>query len=302
MSVIFVQEVSGPPSSFKWSGEKFVKTYEIHFFVRTDDPLDRADLILSDPRLPIPVISRYPLDLFAYCESVNANQEKDDPYTWQVVAQFTTDINEQEANEQNPNDPPNPTSKPTKISFATRARKIVREEDHSTDFGAAQNQAYVNSAEEPFDPPVEIDAYNLVITIEKNVLVFDQETAWNYTGWCNEDVFAIYGVEYDDYVLRIVDWSGTPEQDGNVQYYKQRVEIEAQWPDWSTQRLNQGRAAWKDDGNYNKKLAALDVVGIPLAGPIMLAANGVALAVGAAPTYKTFYDYPKIDFNGLDIL
>ncbi len=303
MSVVFIDETEQRDGSVKWADKTMVREYDRELIIITDDPRNDATVVLQVcPRL----LSFHPSDGQAYLETIEPKQDDGENCTWRVKLHYTTHIDatedqqDQQQNQQ-PDDPVADTHEPTTYSYSLRSRRMGLERDFAKELdGDPDPQPVINSADSPLDPPLEIDVYNQVITIEKDVDDFDSTSAWRFAGWCNDEVYTVNGVNYPAYSLRIVDWSGVQQQEGALLFYRQRVELEAQYPDWSLQVLDKGKVEIKNDGMYNSLSGSVDAGGIPLTGPVLLTANGVRAAVAAIPHYLTFYPYDRTDFNGFD--
>jgi hypothetical protein len=77
-------------------------------------------------------------------------------------------------------------------------------------------QAIVNSAKEPFDPPITEDVYDTTLTISENVKNFNDEAAAYYTGKVNSGTF--YGKPPGS--VRCVEYSSETAWFGKIKYYR----------------------------------------------------------------------------------
>ena len=296
MSVTVVNESpEGRSFSFQRRGRKTVRTYTRTFDVFTDSGgTGQIEVALATgiPRMNAYYLTADEYDTGAFVESIQPQQQGENPFHWKVTVNYSSDVEQELTGASQGTSGSGGTSQgggtiiadPLKrrpvVSFATRVRRGIAESDYSDPV-----QAYANSAGEKFDPPVERDIYNLLITIQKNTETFDEAVSWQYIDAVNEKAFKIQRPKvknvlpvcypYGARSMRIVNWTGTEREENDIVYYENQLEIEVQYPNWDEEILNQGSYSISNDGTHSR-LTPVDGLGLPN-GRIMLDENGVAL-------------------------
>lgn len=300
MGIKHVEESpDGRSFSFQRRGRKTVRNYTRTFDVFTDSGgTGQMEVCLASgiPRITDFYQTADEYDTGAFVESITPTQQGDNPFHWKVVVAYSSDVeNELTGSNQGTNSTSggggassqgggsiiaDPLKRRATVSFSTRTRKGIAESDYSDPV-----QAYANSAGEKFDPPVEKDIYNLLITINKNTATFDEAISWQYIDAVNEKSFKIQRpkvknvlpvcLPYAARSLRIVNWTGTESEENDIVFYANQIEIEAQYPNWDEEILNQGSYSISNDGTHSR-LTPVDGLGLPN-GKILLDENGVAV-------------------------
>lgn len=296
MAVVSVTESGeGRRINYRRQGRKLVLELNRVFDIFTDYSGTAQLEVLCTSGLPKMNSSYLTPDEFisvVYARNISAQQDSDNPFRWRAEVEYSSDTEIELAGSNVGNNTggggggggqlaADPLKRRPVVNFGTRVRKGIAEEDYST-----PPQSYTNSAGEKFDPPVEKDVFNLLITISKNTAEFDEATSWQYIDAVNELPFKIQrpkvkGVlpvcfPYPRRSMRIIKWDGIESEDNDVVYYQNNLEIEIQFPNWDQEILNQGTFSISNDGAHSR-LTPIDGLGIPNNGKIMLDANGVAL-------------------------
>ena len=171
MTVIFKEETGEGRSA---SNEKGMRKYSRAFRLETTSQMDGPYAVGSDANLPV-IGSLHPEDSNAWCVSLRV--ENSNPWKgWTVTAEYTS---EREITE-------DPTAEPAAITWSSEQFQRPVIDDNS-------GNAVVNSAGDPFDPPIMRDDSRPVITISKNLAVVP---VWimNYQDAVNSDAFYVDGV------------------------------------------------------------------------------------------------------------
>lgn len=171
MTVIFKEETGQGRSA---TNEKGMRRYSRAFLLETTSQSDGPYAVGSDASLPR-IGSLHPEDSNAWC--VNLRVENSKPWKgWTVTAEYTS---EREITE-------DPTSEPAAITWTSEQfqRPVVFDNN---------GHAVVNSAGDPFDPPIMMDDSRRVVTISKNLAVVP---VWilTYQDAVNSDAFNVDGV------------------------------------------------------------------------------------------------------------
>jgi hypothetical protein len=171
MTVIFMAETGQGRSA---TNEKGMRRYTRAFLLETTDRTDGPFAVGSDLNLPV-IGSLHPEDMNAWCVSLKV--ENSNPWKgWTVTADYTS---EREITE-------DPTVEPAAITWSSEQFQRPVIYDNS-------GNAVVNSAGDPFDPPIMMDDSRPVVTISKNLAVVP---AWilAYQDAVNSDVFYVDGI------------------------------------------------------------------------------------------------------------
>ena len=171
MTVIFKEETGEGRSA---SNEKGMRKYSRAFRLETTSQMDGPYAVGSDANLPA-IGSLHPEDSNAWCVSLRV--ENSNPWKgWTVTAEYTS---EREITE-------DPTAEPAAITWSSEQFQRPVIYDNS-------GNAVVNSAGDPFDPPVMMDDSRPVVTISKNLAVVP---AWilAYQDAVNSDAFYVDGI------------------------------------------------------------------------------------------------------------
>lgn len=295
MAVVKVEESpEGRRGNFRRVGLRLVREYTRVFNVFTDyggtGPIE-VMVATGIPRVTDFYSTPDEYDTGAFVTNIGDPQVGDNPYHYTVQVDYSSDVQiERTGANQGTNTGTgstggnllaNPLLRRPTVDFTTRVRKGIAEYDYSDPV-----QPYANSAGEKFDPPVEKDIYNLLITITKNTAVFDEAVSWQYIDAVNELPFKIQrpkvkGVlpvcfPYPRRSMRIIDWTGKEQEENDVVFYQNVMQIEVQYPNWDDEILNQGTFSISNDGAHSR-LTPIDGLGIPNNGKILLDENGVAL-------------------------
>lgn len=172
MSVLWVRPIWEGRDA---DGDAKARRYQQTWKVRTDSKWDDQTVVLSHPSIPN-YGAKFPNDLSAFCQKITASQESLSPYFWRVTANYST---EKELDE-------NPLDTPAEITWDPEEFQRVLAVD-------ADGNAVVNSAQDPYDPPVEVDDSRQIATVVKNVA---NVPSWilQYRNVVNSDAFSLDGI------------------------------------------------------------------------------------------------------------
>lgn len=262
--------------------------YHKSWLIRTDDIYESAMTVLDHPDLDA-IGSTYLVTGFddldnevtieedpdATCEKIVANQDKDNPLFWIVIADFSTAS-------ANAEDPLN--EEPEKEWRQVKYKKAI--------FKDRDDNSIVNSAGEPFLPPREIELHYWRLTYTRNEASFEP------------------GV-FDDYIdaLNAVAWKGRAPFTVKVESIEaKRMKGRNGWF-WKVTYV----IAWNDDGwaieildrGRNELIAGvltpIQATGTGIPSEKLLDGTGRVLAVGADPIYLPFDVLHLQDINDLNI-
>jgi hypothetical protein len=266
--------------------------YERAFIVRTSSFLDDAHTVrtaLTVPRINDPWIGADGvIDNIARCKSVSATQDGENPLIWEVQCQYSSKTDDEERRRQEQN----PLLRPPKISFKTVKRKVAVEED-------ADEAPVVNSAFDPFDPPLEVEFGYLSMDVEKNIAVFDPIDIEHFVYATNGDEW----LGWDPGTVLCTDLSAQSAEENGVFHWQVKASFEFDRTGWDhailsagfNQLVNGVLVSIRDTQNeVIKEPALLDFGGARI--------DPAALQAGTAtPFYLKFRFYENVDFSELPL-
>lgn len=253
------------------------------FRVTTDDPEnDDIFVVLQAPGLP-QLYDTHPFTPLFTVNKVSGDLIATPGNAWLIKVEYSTQTpSEQQEDE-------NPLNKPVDISVRPLIGSIAVTEDRD---GAA----IVNTATAPFDPPLERQQSNFVLTFIRNEPVFDPATAVDYTDKVNSATF--YGVAAGYWKCNGI--SADSEFQKGLKYWVVTYEFEYNRLGWQPRVLNAG---WEQlVSGVREKIT--DSLGRDIAQPWPLASNGTAIPEDDVDTdayFLSFNVYEAADFNSLGL-
>ena len=203
----------------------------------------------------------------------------DGGYNWEVDVTYSSKFDDSAALN-------NPLSMPAEFSggFARYSVPLVKD--------IMTGAAVVNSAGEPFNPPVEIDDSRPVFTIRRNEAAYNLQRAIDYQDSVNTDLFL--GIAPG--LVKISNISFVRKTHNAAFYYEITYEFECRREGWGISILDIG---------LNEKYPPPATVLVPMTDtngvPQLLDGTGRKLAIGAAPQYRTFIGYKRLPFGPLNL-
>jgi len=224
-------------------------------------------------------------DRFAYADSVQIDPEGDDGLGWIITVGYGWyDVNTAGGGKEQ-----NPLLMPIEVSWSLRDHEAVLDVD-------TEGTAVLNTAGDPFDPPLVVDDPRLVMTVVRNEANFTLAYVLQYRNAINSDQFGGFDPLYCK-VLNIQARSQFHQDIG--WYYQVTYEFEFLSPKvnddgqgYRKQVLSQGmRAIGNDSKPYH-----ITLNGVPINSPMLLDQNGKLLPPGGTPYYTSFKGYPELPF------
>ena len=177
----------------------------------------------------------------------------------------------------------NPLNKPIEVRWGSERYERVVDEDINGD-------PIVNSAGDPFDPPLVIDDSRPVLQITRNEATFDAGLADAYKDTINSEPWR----GNDAKTWKVAEITGKREFHAEFgYYYVVDYEFHFRPETWTKRVLNQGMRA--KSGSTRKAIATSD--GTPISTPVPLDAAGAALAPDGTPIWLEFEVYPSVAFS-----
>jgi hypothetical protein len=189
----------------------------------------------------------------------------------------------------------NPVDQPITFSFDWQTYQAAA--DVAWNPSTSAYVPVVNSAGDPFDPPVTRELLRGIMRVAWNALSFSPATYASYGNCINSDVwnsFPIGSVKFTPPKMAERLWSQYLAQN----YYRLEAEFcffsDNSTGSWNAQPIDRGFRAL--DGSYLYKI--LDQNGQPISQPALLNGSGAPLNTSLGSYYQFNYQiYPSISFN-----
>lgn len=200
MSVASIRPAPGGSGDFGLVSDSDVKmAWTIRVTSKLDDVVSIRNYGQSTldangrPYLPIPYVTEHPTLPSLVCHNLSITQDTSGPLLWNATATFSSrPVSESQANQTEASDPL--ARRATFTWSSTQYQQAIARD--------INGRAVVNSAGDPYDPPVEIQRSRAVCTIQKNVV---QIPGWilDYENAVNSDTFVIDGLTIPQYACRL---------------------------------------------------------------------------------------------------
>lgn len=275
MAVTSFREIhDGREGSGQITNRKMVRRYTRVFRAETNDPHDDAVTVLNAAGAPLPG-SVYPYDTSAWCQGGKAVS----PHKKVWICTFSYS-SEREMKE-------DPNADPPQFSWSTQQFQKSYTKDNA-------GKAIVNSAGDPFDPPVEGDDSRWSCTVTRNV---PSVPSWilDYKDAVNSAAFTIDGISVNKGAAKLQSITIGPAATRNDVIYRPLALTITFAETFAAEVLDAG-FRYKDDGTITK------VPNDPVA-PVPLDGSGGILE---NPTEDNavileFDIYPEKDFSALPL-
>jgi hypothetical protein len=261
------------------------RTYKRTFRVVTDNP-NRGPIAVRST-LPVGIGSRYlngdssEFDNGAFVNKISVETEAEDGMSWICAVEYGPWDPTQR--------PENPLDHPLEIEggFSPYERIVDRDQD---------GNAVVNTAGDPFDPPVTMEDPRPVLTIARNEPAIDWSLVYRYRNAVNSDSF--WGADPGQVKVsrisprRVWDqYLSANELTPGGFYWAITYEFEFNPDGWHSKILSQGMRQLV--GGVQKPIT---IGGSAITSPALLDESGALLAVGADPVFIEFTIYPELPY------
>jgi hypothetical protein len=284
MPIVSVKEqFSGRDTS---QSVKRERTYKRVFHVLTDDP--RTGGFAVRAALGIQIGEPYQLgtpgpDLWAegdtgsFATSIRASVSSEDGLTWTAEVDYGP---------YEPETAESPLDEPEDVSWDQVTFEIPVDYD-------ANGTAILNSAGDPYDPPVMIEDDRPVLTIVRNELEYNSDLSDLYRGSVNASAFFGKAPGTVKCMPMRAQRLWSPNLNINEGYYwKVTYTFHVNRDGWKRKLLDQG---YQELVSGVRKKILVD--GLPASQPQLLNGSGLKLAVGSDPVYKEFTVHKPRDFS-----
>ena len=299
--------------------KSYQNTFSRSFIVHTDT-LEQTDISIYDAiyaHANCPQIGDlFPGDDDSYAQNVNISPEQDDPQTWKVTVEYSSNPDAASSSPSGSTPPPAVETQQTGQKPEDReAEPTLRPPDFKVNFVSFP---YIvpninNSAGDPFVPPITVEKFRPVFSIGCNVSTIDSYDLATYIGKVNSSTVTF--ATGTGCTLRILAKTGKIKNintelllEGSFQYWRLTYEIEINTSldpvdgetviGWDMHLLDMGYRIRKDDGER----APIFEGGVKITQPVRLNGAGKKTAAGAANSYVVFASadvYGTIDFATL---
>jgi len=273
--------------------------------VVTDNKADDANYIINHglthnilPNLYFP----HPTNIAATARRIRAESQSETPLHWIVTVVYSTAPLKAEEKEKEDNK--TPTNRKAKYQWTTNLFRESVEKD-------IDGNAILNSAGDGFDPPIERDASNWVVTITKNILSAPSWLLEYNNTPINDSEITIDGVVIEEKTARLATINIGDEQIENGTTFRVlTMQIEIKSGGWDVDVLDQGFRYLKEpEGGGDKVLTEILVKDdnkemVKPSTPQLLDGEGGLLPTPVDPDdaeFMTFSIYKAKDFSMLPL-
>lgn len=253
---------------------KWIRSAQKTYQVITDSAFTDEFTVLSATGLPL-AGSRHPSQLGVYAMGFEAQPDgSEDGMGWVITVSYG--IFDPDKTQENPLD-----ERP-RLSWDRAQFERVVEKDTG-------GNAILNSAGDPFDPPVTLDDSRPVLTITRNEASFDTTLAESYKDCVNTDVF--FGWPAGQVKVGAITAEEQWSDYLNDTYVVVKYEFHFNPNGWQKSILDQG---YRAKSGATRKLILID--GQPATSPVPLDGSGAQLSATGTPVFLAFTVYPTAAF------
>lgn len=253
------------------------RVYRRSFIVTTNDPNDGPLFVLSSLGFYFGDVYASPngeLDRLSFLQSYRYREVGDDGMQWEIDLEW------------GPYDPlqwpEDPLLHPPDVSIDTQVFEEIVDFD-------ANGTAVLNTAGDPFDPPVIRDVSRSVLVVERNEASYSESLASQYRDTVNSDGFL--GADPGTIKCNAIKPTRTWDK-LNGFIWRVRYEFAQNRDGWHKKILNAGMRQISSS-NYSYQFSNGD----PITAPVPLDASGGALGPNQGAYLLEFQIYPEVSFS-----
>ena len=277
MAVVSVQEHwRGRGAS--WSRDE--RSYHRALLVLTDDKFDREDTVMAAVDAYVRLGTTHPADAYAFCNRIEPETMNESPFAWVVKCGYTAKKLDED-----------PLQDPAIITWNTvqYQEAAVRDKD---------GDAILNSAGDPYDPPVMKDKSRRTCRINKNVA---SVPGWflDYEDAVNSDAFTV-----DDFSVGI----GVAKcQKPTISEWKRRNGTDYREVSMELHFSRTGWAQFPLDCGYREKKTVdggtvlVKIANITSPAPLDGAGHRIINPTPSTAAYRMFETYESLPFSVLPL-
>ncbi len=284
MAILEVTEINERSGSIEQDTASQGGRYTRTFGVQTDSPTVESIEVREAVGTP-DLGDFYPFDGGSVVVSKTARPlDRDSPYYWLVTVEYDT--------------AGSPVNIPWEVQWGCVHYQQAINEDV---YGAP----IVNSAQDQFDPPIEVDFNRFELTIVRNTLAFDVQQAAGFIDTVNDASVLIGHVSgtfayFPPATLKCNEFSGSWFTKGSTRYWRVTVKVQHNVDEWTLRVLDRGYNQYFDEGS-DLTVRIRDKFGHPVAKPYLLDGLGFKKETTDFPVYLNFYGYEAANFDFLEL-
>jgi hypothetical protein len=153
----------------------------------------------------------------------------------------------------------------------------------------------LNTAFDPFDPPLARDQSRPVLGLVRNEATFDQDLADSLRDTVNDDVW--WGAAAGKVKIGNISAARQNNPDAGGWYWEVSYEFQFNRDGWAAKPLNAGFRQLNSTGDKQEKIYR---DGSEISSPALLDVDGHAIDPGGTPLFLEFDIYPESDFSLLN--
>jgi hypothetical protein len=190
-------------------------------------------------------------------------------------------------------DKQNPLAMPIEVSWGLRDHELVLERD-------TDGKAVLNTAGDPFDPPIMIDEPRMEMTVVRNEPTTTLAWFLTYRNAINSDQFA----GFDPFYSKVMNIQAKSQWHQDIGWYSQTTyvfeflspKVDDGGKGYRKSILNQGMRSIGTGG----KIQHILLRGVPVNTPMLLDQNGKLNALNADPYFLEIKAYPELPFSAFN--
>lgn len=273
------------------------RTYTANYVIINAGPVLPAIV----PGLPLQGQSfaiKHGSDALAICKSVELGREEiaAGEFVWRAGVTWDTKIETRDRQSRRENPDQSPLDRSPVIAWQTRRYEECRTID-------IKGKPLVNSAGDPFDPPMRVQRRILCCTIKRNEAAFDSYWMGYYTGRVNDRAWN----DFRTGEVLIDEISAVEQYEKQVPYWEVTYRLEVNRDLWvPTKAADMGHRVWQLVAGQWVLKTATDDYANPVSRPVLLDGAGMQLQVGRGgageePVALHFTFYESANFAALDL-
>lgn len=305
MSIIVTERKGERSAGWNLQGGR---SYTLVCRVETDNPLIGPRSAMMAVGVEAGAFYRFPLsgtavewDFAAYLTAIDAREVSEDGKSWDVTLSYSQTSPQDQAGGSGGGAMPgafilSPFNIKPSVQWGSETEDVARTHDRD-------GEPILNTAGDPFDPPILVPVSNPVATIQRNLTSYDGSWVGSYKDHVNKSPW----MGYPPNTVLCRDITGESVHDTDWGWYWRvtyQFAFRPIWvkggkviqPGWSAQVLNAGMRQLKDG-----ELEQILVQGVPASSPVPLKEDGSEAKPDDDPHYLTFDVYPEAEFDDLDL-
>lgn len=195
-----------------------------------------------------------------------------------------------------------PFVQPYSIQYAPQSsQEAIDKAVEGTGASQTMTKNLCNSADEPFDPPIQEEFFDFSLIIKRNESSFNMFTSQQYLNTVNSDYFNIVNKDntvliFEPGTVRCKSIQADEQRHGDTWYYAVTYEFVIRKDGWKRRILDQGFRE-KSGLDY---VAIKDAEGNPITMPAKLNGSGAKLSSSGTPVFLEFQTKFEKEFSAFE--